>query len=78
MKASTDQQDQWLEETMQFMGERYAGLSDADLNELREIGRRFCQPVIPHGKGNTAISTADEADQEPPESDSEREMAGVA
>jgi hypothetical protein len=57
---------------MQFMAERYAELSQAQLDELREIGRRFCQPVIPHGKGNTAISTDDS------EKDSAQgEMAGA-
>ena len=66
LKASTEQQDQWLDDTMQFMAERYADLGEEQLGELAAIGRRFCQPVIPHGRGNTAISTAepsvDEAD----------------
>lgn len=73
LKASQEQQDQWLDETMEFMAERYTDLTDAELNELREIGRRFCQPVIPHGKGNTAIST-----DETPEDSEQGEMAGAA
>jgi hypothetical protein len=73
LKASQEQQDQWLEDTMQFMAERYADLSEDELGELREIGRRFCQPVIPHGKGNTAISV-DEAPAQDPE---HGEMAGA-
>ncbi|MQA91643.1 MAG: hypothetical protein GEU90_15700 [Gemmatimonas sp.] len=73
LRASQEQQDQWLEDTMQFMAERYSDLTEAELGELREIGSRFCQPVIPHGKGNTAISEKGDTakDSEP------GEMAGA-
>jgi hypothetical protein len=74
LKATPEQQDQWLDETMQFMSERYTDLSEKELADLKGIGSRFCQPVIAHGRGNTALSTNAES-----ESDSEQgEMAGVA
>lgn len=60
LKASPDQQSQWLEETMDFMAERYADLNEEQLGELHDIGRRFCQPVIPHGVGHSALTVADE------------------
>jgi hypothetical protein len=46
LKASQEQQDVWLDDTMQYMGERYTELSEGQIQELRQIGRRFCQPVI--------------------------------
>lgn len=81
LKASQEQQDQWLDDTMQFMAERYTDLDENQLSELRDIGHRFCQPVIAHGSGNSAISTSEdeEADVGVASDDSEQEeMAGVA
>jgi len=46
LKAAQDQQDTWLDETMQYMSERYTDLTEDNIGELRQIGRRFCQPVI--------------------------------
>jgi hypothetical protein len=82
LKASQEQQDQWLDDTMQFMAERYADLTEAELNELQEIGRRFCRPVIPHGKGNTALSSPDDttpvsAQGETAQDSEQGEMAGA-
>jgi hypothetical protein len=74
LKASQEQQVQWLEETMQFMAERYPGLSEADLVELHQIGRRFCQPVI--SRAENPAETEMESDSA---KDSEQgEMAGAA
>lgn len=60
LQATVEQQTEWMEETVHYLAERYPGLSTQELNELREIGIRFCQPVIPHGKGNTALSVHEE------------------
>ncbi|MBW3569997.1 MAG: hypothetical protein KY467_02715 [Gemmatimonadetes bacterium] len=56
LKAATEQQDEWLRDTVQYLGEIFPALTDRELNELREIGARFCQPAIPHGKQHTAIT----------------------
>jgi hypothetical protein len=61
LQAEPDQQQAWMDDTIGYMAERFPGMGPEDLNELREIGMRFCQPVIPHGKGNTAL-TLDEND----------------
>lgn len=73
LKASPEQQDQWLDDTMEFMAERYTELSKAQLEELREIGRRFCQPVIPHGKGHSALTSSGGSEQD----SAQGEMAGA-
>jgi hypothetical protein len=70
LKASEEQQDAWLTETMEYMAERYAELSEEQLSELLQIGQRFCKPVIAHGRDNTALDSA-----EGPE---KGEMAGAA
>ena len=67
LKASQEQQDIWFDDTMQYVAERYPELSEDRLKELREIGRRFCQPVISRGE----LAAPDEDQQE-------GEMAGAA
>lgn len=56
LEAREEEQHEWLEETMEFMKERYPDLEKMEVAKLEVLGRRFCQPIIPHGKGNTAIS----------------------
>ena len=55
------QEDQvvWMDETIQFLGERYPELTGAEQQQLREMGMRFCQPVIPHGTQPSAASLED-------------------
>ena len=40
----------WMDETVAFMAERYPDLAESELKNLRDLGLRFCQPVIPHGR----------------------------
>jgi hypothetical protein len=57
LRASADQQVEWMNDTMEFMAERFPDLSQDELGELRSIGIRFCQPVIERGP-----ATPDEAE----------------
>lgn len=54
--APEEDQREWMDDTIAFMAERYPDLAQADLDHLKELGLRFCQPVIPHGREHTAIS----------------------
>lgn len=54
LQASPEDQKTWMEETIDYLAERYPDLSDADLDGLHQVGIRFCQPAIPHGAENTA------------------------
>ena len=74
LKATPAHQAEWLQETMQYMAERYPALTEDELSQLQQIGERFCQPVIPHGKEHTALAS-DEAAEE--ESREQGEMAGA-
>lgn len=59
LQASAEDQRQWMDETVDYLAERYPDLSDADLQELHGIGIRFCGPAIPHGADSTAKSLED-------------------
>ena len=48
--ADREQQEEWMDDTIEYMAERYPDLSDELLEELRALGLRFCQPVISHGR----------------------------
>lgn len=52
--ATEDDVREWMNDTRQFLADRYPQLSEAQLAKLEMIGRRYAQPVIPHGKDATA------------------------
>lgn len=45
VEADLEQQKAWMDDTMQYLAERYADLNEEQLTELRTLGDRFCQPV---------------------------------
>ncbi len=49
LQAVEDDQRQWMDETIDYIGERYPDLSDADLRDLYTVGLRFCKPIIRYG-----------------------------
>jgi len=59
LQATDEDQRHWMDETIEYLGERYPDLSDVDLRELHDIGSRFCKPAIPHGADSTAKSVED-------------------
>jgi len=52
--ATEDDVREWMKDTRQFLADRYPQLTEAQLASLEMIGRRYAQPVIPHGKDATA------------------------
>lgn len=52
--ATEEDVREWMNDTRQFLADRYPQLSEAQLAKLEMIGRRYAQPVIPHGKDATA------------------------
>jgi hypothetical protein len=40
----TDDQTEWFDGTMQYLGDRYHELTPVQLKELRTLGERFAQP----------------------------------
>jgi hypothetical protein len=58
LSADREQQVEWMDDTIEYLGERYPDLSEAQIGQLRDIGLRFCQPVIPHGQSDDAVEDA--------------------
>ena len=60
INAVEGDQRQWMDETIDYIRERYPDLSEVDLSGLHEIGTRFCQPAISR-KGESSFNTLDDA-----------------
>ena len=60
INAVEGDQRQWMDETIDYIRERYPDLSEVDLSGLHEIGTRFCQPAISR-KGESSFYTLDDA-----------------
>jgi hypothetical protein len=46
IEADAEQQKAWMDDTMQYVSERYTDLSEEQLTQIRVLGDRFCQPVV--------------------------------
>ena len=54
---------EWLEDTVQYLSEEYPTLSLADRDSLKQAGRNFLAPPIPHGVGKDATNREEWADE---------------
>lgn len=59
LDAAAEDQKTWMDETIEYLAERYPDLSHGDLEELHDVGIRFCKPAIPHGAESTARTRRD-------------------
>ncbi len=46
LEADEEQQKAWMDDTMQYLAERYPDLSEEQLAQVRVLGERFCRPVV--------------------------------
>jgi hypothetical protein len=46
LEAALEQQKDWFDDTMLYLTDRYADLTESQLNDLRVLGERFCRPVV--------------------------------
>ena len=65
LQAEGDDQQHWMEETIDYLAERYPDLSDQDLQDLFSVGIRFCQPAIPHGRKRFGFDPREKATEVP-------------
>ena len=49
LQAAEDDQKTWMDETIDYLGERYPDLNETDLRDLYSVGTRFCKPAIRNG-----------------------------
>jgi len=48
LEADEVHQKEWMDDTMQYLSDRYTDLTPEQLAEVRVLGERYCQPVVPH------------------------------
>jgi hypothetical protein len=65
LQAGEEDQRHWMDETIDYLAERYPDLSDADLQDLYSVGIRFCQPAIPHGRKRYGFDKKDSSPEAP-------------
>lgn len=61
LRATREQQVEWMEDTIEYIGECFPSLSEEELDELKAIGLRFCAPVIANSDAPDA--NADDAEE---------------
>jgi len=71
LQAEEDDQQHWMEETIDYLAERFPDLTDTDLQDLSSVGMRFCQPAIPHGRKRFGFDPREKAQEPLPATDSE-------
>jgi hypothetical protein len=46
LEAGPEHQKEWFDDTMLYLADRYDGLDERQLAELRVLGERYCRPVV--------------------------------
>ena len=59
LEAEDSERGEWMNDTVEYLGERYPDLNEEQLAELSAIGHRYCQPAIPHGSNGSGEETAE-------------------
>lgn len=77
LEAAPEHQKEWMDDTMQYVADRYTDLKQAELTQLRLLGERFCQPVVRRAPVQANASQASESLTAEPES-VEAETADVS
>ena len=48
LEAEPEHQKDWMDDTMQYIAERYVDLTEEELADVRLLGDRYCRPVVRH------------------------------
>jgi hypothetical protein len=46
LEATLEHQKEWFDDTMLYLADRYEDLQEQELDQLRTLGERYCQPVV--------------------------------
>lgn len=46
LDADLEHQREWMDDTMQYLADRYTDLTPEQLAEVRVLGERYCRPVV--------------------------------
>ncbi len=58
VQATVEDQDVWMNETIEYLAERYPDLGVPELSQLKTVGMQFCKPVISRLRRKTAQEPA--------------------
>src|SRR5438552_18186915 len=47
LEAGPEHQKEWFDDTLLYLADRFADLTETELNELRVLGERYCRRVVP-------------------------------
>ncbi len=56
LEAVMEHRLEWLDDTMEYMADRWPSLSPLQLAQLKTIGREYLRPVIAYGAGHSALN----------------------
>ena len=56
LEASEEHQKDWLNDTMEYLADRYDTLTDDELSDVRRLGEQYCRPVIRNSEPVAAAS----------------------
>lgn len=59
LEAAPEHQKEWMDDTMQYLADRYPSLTTEEHAQVRVLGERFCQPVV---RRAPAVSEAEPAE----------------
>ena len=68
LQAAEEDQRVWMDETVDYLGERFPDLSEVHLRDLHTVGLRFCRPAIRYGapsEAALAVETSKPASAKP-------------
>lgn len=64
LEAAPEHQKEWMDDTMQYVADRYPDLTAEQQAQLRVLGERFCQPVVRRAPVEAVAATVVETDVE--------------
>ena len=69
LEAAPEHQKEWIDDTMQYIADRYTDLKEPELAQVRILGERFCRPVVRRVPTTEAVTEApaEEASEAPNE-----------
>lgn len=47
--------NEWLDDTLQYLADRYTDLTEEDITRLRTLGDRFCRPIVMTNRPTEAV-----------------------
>ncbi len=57
LDAAPEHQKEWMDDTMQYIADRYPDLNAEQHGQIRVLGERFCQPVVRRAPVDAVVET---------------------